>query len=276
MKVLPLLLVIGVCGHVLSQSKIQQIKQLKIEVDSLNGELRGLQGEQKRLEDSLKSVTNLVNLSNLEISKLRKQLRQSEFFLYEGVHWSPYNLDVVTFRNGDTIMQAQSKELWEKAGFAKQPAWCYYQKKDGTIDSSAGKLYNRYAIMDPRGLAPDGWEISSYAEWFNLEESLLSSDYTFHDLVSSNAGTSRFWGLNFNFGFSGMRDVGFFGWGEKVTYWLANSPFQGNENTSTVSISINSEESNGFGYLRLYENRIFQFDKTSWNMGHYVRCIFKN
>ena len=31
-----------------------------------------------------------------------------------------------------------------------------------------GKLYNWYAVTDPRGLAPEGWHIPSDAEWTTL------------------------------------------------------------------------------------------------------------
>ena len=31
-----------------------------------------------------------------------------------------------------------------------------------------GKLYNQYAVLDPRGLAPEGWRIPSNADWNTL------------------------------------------------------------------------------------------------------------
>lgn len=81
--------------------------------------------------------------------------------------WMTKNLNVSTFRNGDPIPEAKSDEEWEKAGNEKKPAWCYYDN-DPSTDDRYGKLYNWYAVNDLRGLAPDGWHISSDAEWTKL------------------------------------------------------------------------------------------------------------
>ena len=77
------------------------------------------------------------------------------------------NLSVVTFRNGDTIPEAKTDEEWNQARFAEKPAWCYVKNSPGS-DSLFGRLYNWYAVTDPRGLAPAGWHIPSYDEWTAL------------------------------------------------------------------------------------------------------------
>lgn len=68
--------------------------------------------------------------------------------------WRTKNLDVATFRNGDSIPQAKTNEEWEKAAENQQPAWCYYNN-DPANGAKYGKLYNWYAVNDSRGLAPD-------------------------------------------------------------------------------------------------------------------------
>jgi len=85
--------------------------------------------------------------------------------------WTTKNLDVSTFRNGDVIPQASTDEAWKAAGENKQPAWCYYDNdpKNGT---KYGKLYNWYAVNDPRGLAPAGYHIPTDAEWTVLTDYL--------------------------------------------------------------------------------------------------------
>ncbi len=85
--------------------------------------------------------------------------------------WSTKNLDVSTFRNGDPIPQAKSDEEWSVAMDNQQPAWCYY---DNNPSESAkyGKLYNWYAVNDPRGLAPSGWHIPCDVEWTVLDNYL--------------------------------------------------------------------------------------------------------
>jgi uncharacterized protein (TIGR02145 family) len=85
--------------------------------------------------------------------------------------WMAENLNVQTFRNGDTIYQAKSSKDWVLANENKKPAWCYYEN-DTLHYEKQGKLYNWYAIIDPRGIAPNGWRIPYREDWVNLSESL--------------------------------------------------------------------------------------------------------
>jgi uncharacterized protein (TIGR02145 family) len=97
--------------------------------------------------------------------------------------WMSKNLDVTTFRNGDTIWEAKTDEEWKKAGENKQPAWCYYDN-DPKNGEKYGKLYNWYAVNDPRGLAPSGYHIASEEEWNTLA-----------NFIDSNAQQNfRWWG----------------------------------------------------------------------------------
>jgi uncharacterized protein (TIGR02145 family) len=81
--------------------------------------------------------------------------------------WMTKNLNVSTFRNGDAIPEAKTAEEWIKAGENKQPAWCYYDN-DPANGEKYGKLYNWYAVNEPRGLAPEGWHVPSYGEMTKL------------------------------------------------------------------------------------------------------------
>ncbi len=85
--------------------------------------------------------------------------------------WAIENLNVDRFRNGDPIPQAKTNDEWKRAGQNKQPAWCYYNN-DPKNGESYGKLYNWYAVIDQRGLAPPGWHIPSDAEWTQLTDFL--------------------------------------------------------------------------------------------------------
>ena len=85
--------------------------------------------------------------------------------------WTTENLNVSTFRNGDPISEAKTNEEWDEAGKNKQPAWCYYEN-DPKNGAKYGKLYNWYAVNDPRGLAPAGWHVPSDAEWTILSDFL--------------------------------------------------------------------------------------------------------
>lgn len=81
--------------------------------------------------------------------------------------WMEANLNVSTFRNGDSIPEARTKEAWREASNKRKPAWCYYNN-DPANGEKYGKLYNWYAVNDSRGLAPEGWRIPSDTDWNQL------------------------------------------------------------------------------------------------------------
>jgi hypothetical protein len=93
--------------------------------------------------------------------------KEPETIQIGGQKWMKHNLTVVTFRNGDTIPNAKTNEEWERARFTEKPAWCHF-KNDSANDLKLGKLYNWYAINDPRKLAPAGWHIPGDDDWTEL------------------------------------------------------------------------------------------------------------
>ena len=76
--------------------------------------------------------------------------------------WMTKNLDVDTYRNGDPIPQVTDAGEWAALTTG---AYCYYNNDSATYAATYGKLYNGYAITDPRGLAPEGWYIPTDFEW---------------------------------------------------------------------------------------------------------------
>jgi len=79
--------------------------------------------------------------------------------------WSSKNLDVATYRNGDPIPQVTDQTQWVALTTG---AWCWYNNDSATYGATYGRLYNWYAVNDPRGLAPQGWHVPTYAEWITL------------------------------------------------------------------------------------------------------------
>ena len=75
--------------------------------------------------------------------------------------WMNKNLDVSTYRNGDPIPNVTDPAIW--AGLTTG-AYCYYNNDSATYAVVYGKLYNWYAVNDPRGLAPIGWHVPSDVE----------------------------------------------------------------------------------------------------------------
>ncbi len=82
--------------------------------------------------------------------------------------WMVKNLDVDHYRNGDPIPEVKNKNEWTNLTIG---AWCYYDNKPAN-GKTYGKLYNWYAVNDPRGLAPTGWHIPSDTEWTTLSNGL--------------------------------------------------------------------------------------------------------
>ena len=78
--------------------------------------------------------------------------------------WMSENLNTDHYRNGDAIPEVEDPAQW---GNLKTGAWCYYDNKPEN-GKKYGKLYNWYAVNDPRGLAPEGWHIPTQAEFKTL------------------------------------------------------------------------------------------------------------
>jgi uncharacterized protein (TIGR02145 family) len=88
-----------------------------------------------------------------------------------GQVWMTQNLNVDRFRNGDPIPEARTDAEWKRAADLKQPAWCHFQN-DPANGPLYGRLYNWYAVNDPRGLAPQGWHVPSDTEWSRLTDAI--------------------------------------------------------------------------------------------------------
>jgi uncharacterized protein (TIGR02145 family) len=113
--------------------------------------------------------------------------------------WMAENLKVEHYRNGDEIPQVQDKEEWDNLTTG---AWCYYDNKSEN-GTTYGKLYNWYAINDPRGFAPDGWHIPTDEEWTTLTDFLGGLDVAGTKMKTSFGWDEDFGGNN-NSGFSAL------------------------------------------------------------------------
>jgi uncharacterized protein (TIGR02145 family) len=86
--------------------------------------------------------------------------------------WMAENLRVTRFRDGQSIPNITDANAWGQLGNASnKSAWVYYNN-DAKYNQPYGKLYNWYAVMDPRGLAPKGWHIPTNEEWIALGAAL--------------------------------------------------------------------------------------------------------
>lgn len=82
--------------------------------------------------------------------------------------WMYKNLSVRTYRNGDSIPVVTDPVQWASLTTG---AMCWYNNSFAN-DSTYGALYNWYAVNDARGLAPQGWHVSTLKEWVTMEACL--------------------------------------------------------------------------------------------------------
>jgi len=169
--------------------------------------------------------------------------------------WMAENLNVEHYRNGDTIPQVQDKDKWT---YLESGAWCYYNN-DPENGKKYGKLYNWYAVNDPRGLAPEGWHIPTLAEFETLKNTVGDDGRTLKAIgqgadFGAGTNTSGFSALLAGYRISNGR---FLKLGRCPYFW-----------SSTEYSSANA------AYLFLtYAGLGIGLDDDSKRTGHSVRCL---
>ena len=81
-----------------------------------------------------------------------------------GVTWQTKNYEGEYYRNGDPIPQITDAAEWQDT---TDGAWCYY-RNETPYGVEYGKLYNWFALHDPRGFAPLGYHVPDNDEWTSL------------------------------------------------------------------------------------------------------------
>ena len=176
--------------------------------------------------------------------------------------WMTKNLDVATYRNGEPIPKVTDNAAWAALTTG---AYCYYNNDSATYAATYGKLYNWYAVNDPRGLAPEGWHIPTDFEWTTLENCLGGS-------VAGGAmketGTTHWTTPN-----TGATNIsGWAGLGGGLRLYngafSGNLRYYGNWWSSTQSDMAEA----WFRYLYYYDGTIGR-GGNSWLEGFSVRCL---
>ena len=78
--------------------------------------------------------------------------------------WTASNLKTSKFADGSAIPNNTDVEFWSQITTPATPAWRIFNNKP-INDSIYGKLYNWYAISDPRNVCPNGWHVPTNEEW---------------------------------------------------------------------------------------------------------------
>ena len=169
--------------------------------------------------------------------------------------WMANNLNVEHFRNGDKIPEIKSKTEWVRT---KKPAFCYYNNNH-LYGKSYGKLYNWYAVNDPRGLAPEGWHIPSKHEWQILQAHVADNTKKLFDSF-----------LTLETGFfahtSGIRYSG--DTGRPGEFWYLDQTL---EFWSTTFLDKNLPHS--IELVRSRYHNDFNFSTSYVSTGHSIRCL---
>jgi uncharacterized protein (TIGR02145 family) len=173
-------------GILVAQSKNDQVNFLMKKVDSLS---IIIDSERKINEDKINQLTTKLAEKDRQLKSLELQLnpiKSSEVSSSSSLNsqfksqkigkqiWMTENLNVSTFRNGDTIFEAKTDEEWVTAGKQGRAAWCFYNNEQAN-GIKYGKIYNWFAVSDPRGLAPIGWKIPEFED-FNILDTYLWGD----------------------------------------------------------------------------------------------------
>jgi uncharacterized protein (TIGR02145 family) len=171
--------------------------------------------------------------------------------------WMKDNLDLTKFRNGDPIDEVISKSDWIRYTKEKKPAWCFWNN-DPETSKTCGILYNKFAVEDPRGLAPTGWHIPLKREVEELDSIIQKFEVSLpinicgnrHLEIDSVIGNNRYY-TQCSFFLPSFSSANF---------WIADPIFD-KENPYGSYFSLSSK----------YESLSINF----WDSGcgYYVRCI---
>lgn len=167
--------------------------------------------------------------------------------------WTVDNLDITTYRNGNLIPKVEDPEEWKNL---KTGAWCYFENNAGN-NREYGKLYNYHAILDPRGLAPEGYRIPQHYDWLFLQKfgSRLKSKIEWNEKDQLDNY------ISFNAKPGGYRDSygSFYHKNEAIGWWA--SPEGDVKNQGNIAHWLHKNDPQ-LGWKPFFEND-----------GFYVRCI---
>lgn len=212
-------------------------------------------------KDNTSTTFNMVNQNSEESGISTNNVLVNNKVQIGTQIWMTKNLDVSRYRNGDEIPQVTDVTTWVSL---TSGAWCYYNN-DTASGALYGKLYNWYAVTDPRGLAPKGWHVPGDVEWTILSTFLggvnraggkMKERGKTHWLAPNKGATdsSHFTGLP-----SGSRQGPFFNLSTEGDWW-----------SSTENINNHNEALYrylGYNFTLLGRSAVYKW------VGASVRCI---
>lgn len=196
--------------------------------------------------------------------------------------WTKENLKVSKYRNGDPILQVANINEWNSLSTG---AWCYYKNEESN-GVTYGKLYNWYAINDPRGIAPEGWHIPSTNEWILLKDFLITNGFNYDQTTTGNKiakslASKNLWAQNRGFAdLDGINpqlgDIGFGLLSNNTTNFTAlpGGESYGIGSNANWWSSTSASNFNAIGYrLQYNSNSLILLNNKSKRAGFSIRLV---
>jgi len=95
--------------------------------------------------------------------------------------WMVENLKTTRLNDGTNIPNVTDSAVWSNI---ITPSYCWYNN-DSTYKKTYGALYNWYTVNTDK-LAPIGWHVPSYDEWWTLIEYLSDHGYSYDGTIGYN------------------------------------------------------------------------------------------
>ena len=257
-----------------------KIKEISDEVTALKSDLTNLQASNNKLsKENEKFKTDLEEMSkkNLELEAIEVEKVSFKSVILGGQVWMAENLNEDKFQNGDLIPEAKTLADWELAAENHKPMSGYYNN-DPSLGKIYGKLYNWYAVNDPRGIAPKGWEIPKSNDVNTLVESIEGENG--YLILKSNSGWNNGNGTD-DYGFTALPSGAFtrgefYDLGIMALWWCSDDfgdgtrGMEGSEYyASYYSLGPYFIDEQGFGVQMIPTECCFKGD------GFSIRCIKK-
>ena len=138
--------------------------QFQVRADGLGIETSVIGNQEKHTavhsKDRTTIETMIIGNQEKHTTVHSKERTTIETVIIDSQEWAIKNINVLTYRNGDIIPEVKDPKEWSKLITG---AWCYYDN-DPKNAVLYGKLYNWYAVIDPRGLAPVGFHVPTIDE----------------------------------------------------------------------------------------------------------------
>lgn len=175
-------------------------------------------------------------------------------------YWMASNLKAMTMRDGTaiTLYSSAQADNWAKA---TTPAYHIYTDDTEYCWPDYGAMYNGYAVISDAGLAPEGWEVSTVAQWQAMKDYLRTgqSGKIKTEVYWSTKGNNKT-GLSISPGGYFSRATGDNMEGSGVYYWTPDK---------TKSFSSDAL------FAAYIVNGITLTSTHTYDFGHYVRCVRK-